>query len=70
MTDSFVCLGYIKTLNYKPYERMHYLRFEDVNRGKGRTNKISDNKSGNESYKASEIYVGKGNIHILEWGIC
>ena len=36
---------------------MHYLRFEDVNRGEGRTNKISDNKSGNESYKASEIYI-------------
>lgn len=57
MTNSFVCSGHIKVLNYKPYEGMHYLRFEEANRGKGSINKTFQNKSENEPYKVSETYI-------------
>lgn len=73
ITDSFVCSEYIKVLNYKPYEWMYYLRFENVNRGEGSINKIFESKSENEPHKHQKyiykLHVVKGNTDILEWGI-
>lgn len=52
---------------------MHYLRFENANRGEGSINKIFENKSENEPLKHQKyiykLHVGKGNTDILEWGI-
>ena len=48
---------------------MHYLRFENANRGEGSINKIFENKSENEPHKHQKyiykLHVGKGKTM---WG--